>query len=209
MIVLHYTAMRNAAAALERLCAPEHEVSAHYLISEQGGVFALVPEDLRAWHAGQGRWGDVTDINSRSIGIELANPGNAPFAAPQMRALEQLLPEVMARHRIVPQRVIAHSDMAPNRKGDPGHRFDWRRLALQRLSVWPEPAKAPVPVDMAAFCAAAVIFGYDPAQPAEVILAALRLRFMPWAAGPLAPQDMAAISDLARRFPVDRAKAGA
>ena len=205
MIVLHYTAMRSSSAALERLCAPEHEVSAHYLISETGGVFALVPEDQRAWHAGQGCWGDVTDINSRSIGIELANPGDAPFAAPQMRALEQLLAQVMARHRIVPQRVIAHSDMAPARKRDPGPRFDWRRLALQRLSVWPEPLKVPVPVDMDGFYAAAVAFGYDPTQPAAVILSALRLRFLPGASGPLTPQDMATITDLARRFPVDRA----
>jgi len=209
MVVIHYTAMRSCADALERLCAPQHEVSAHYLISEQGAVFALVPEDLRAWHAGQGRWGAVTDVNSRSIGIELANPGNAPFAAAQMRALEQVLPGIMARHRILPQRVIAHSDMAPARKGDPGRRFDWRRLAVQRLSVWPELRTPGGPADPDGFGAAAITFGYDPDQPFDAVLSAFRLRFRPWATGPLGTEDMAAMADLARRFPVDRTPARA
>lgn len=202
MVVLHYTAMPTCAEAHDRLCDPAAEVSAHYLISEAGAVMALVPEELRAWHAGAGGWGGCRDVNSRSIGIELANPGDAPFAEPQMRALEGLLADVLARWQIAPERVIAHSDMAPGRKGDPGPRFDWRRLALQGLSVWPEPGE---PGDFAADLARA---GY-PAAPADVLLAAFRLRFRPWARGALDDTDRALAAGLAARFPVDAARPAA
>lgn len=137
MVVLHYTAMKTAQDALDRLCDPAVEVSAHYLISEQGEIIQMVAEDMRAWHAGAGQWGDVTDVNSRSIGIELANTGECPFPEPQMAALESLLTGILDRWEIPPERVIAHSDMAPDRKQDPGPRFDWQRLARQGLSVWP------------------------------------------------------------------------
>ena len=100
LIVLHYTAMASAQAALERLCDPSSEVSAHYLISERGDVIQLVEEDQRAWHAGQGEWAGLDDINSRSIGIELDNRGDHPFSEPQMQALETLLPGILARHDI-------------------------------------------------------------------------------------------------------------
>lgn len=202
LIVLHYTAMASCDAALARLCDPVAEVSAHYLISEAGDVIALVPETARAWHAGAGQWGAVTDVNSRSIGIELANTGAHPFPEPQMRTLEAVLRDVMARWAIPPERVIGHSDMAPARKSDPGPRFDWCRLALGGLSVWPMAA-APVPPEPEAFMAAARGFGY-PEAPVEVLLAAVRLRFRPWASGPLDGWDVARIADLARRFPVDR-----
>ena len=139
MIVLHYTAMETCEAARDRLCDPAAEVSAHYLISETGTLWQLVPEAQRAWHAGAGQWGDVTDINSRSIGIELANTGDVPFPEPQMAVLEGLMIGIMSRWQIRPERVIAHSDMAPARKSDPGPRFDWRRLARSGLSIWPEP----------------------------------------------------------------------
>ncbi len=201
MVVIHYTAMASAEAALDRLCDPAAEVSAHYLIADSGAVFALVPEEMRAWHAGAGRWGRVTDVNSASIGIELANTGRTPFPAAQIRALEQLLAGVMARHGIAPERVIGHSDMAPLRKADPGARFDWLRLARQRLAVWPDPRGAAPAPDAAAFDAAAVTFGYDPDLPHAARLAAFRLRFRPWAQGALAAPDMAAITDLARRYP--------
>jgi len=131
--------MQTAQAALKTLCNPKTEVSAHYLIAEDGEVLSLVPEDLRAWHAGAGAWGSVTDVNSRSIGIELANPGNCPFAAPQMDALEDLLAGIKTRWQIRPERVIGHSDMAPGRKIDPGARFDWLRLARAGFGVWPKP----------------------------------------------------------------------
>ncbi len=196
LIVLHYTAMKSCQAALDRLCDPAAEVSAHYLLSEDGQVFALVPEDQRAWHSGAGEWGAVDDINSRSIGVELANGGGHPFAAAQMLALEALLGEVMARWAIAPERVIGHSDMAPGRKIDPGPRFDWRRLALAGLSVWPNVGR---PGD---FFADARRFGY-PDVGNDLLLAAFRLRFRPWAKGPLDAIDAGLIADLAERFGVD------
>ncbi|KPA21752.1 N-acetylmuramoyl-L-alanine amidase AmiD precursor [Shimia sp. SK013] len=136
-IVVHYTAMDTAEAALDRLCDPAPEVSAHYLICDKGRIFQLVAEDMRAWHAGAGSWQGKRDINSRSIGIELDNRGTHPFSEPQMSALEALLPAIMTRWAIAPTGVIGHSDMAPGRKFDPGPRFDWQRLALQGLATWP------------------------------------------------------------------------
>ncbi|MEH6360408.1 MAG: N-acetylmuramoyl-L-alanine amidase, partial [Amylibacter sp.] len=127
MVVVHYTAMETADAACARLCDEAAEVSAHYLISEQGDIVQLVDEDMRAWHAGAGAWGDVTDVNSHSIGIELANTGDTPFAAAQMDALEGLLGGIQNRWKIPAARIIGHSDMAPGRKFDPGVRFDWQR----------------------------------------------------------------------------------
>jgi N-acetylmuramoyl-L-alanine amidase len=200
-VVLHYTAMPTCAAALERLCDPAAEVSAHYLLDADGTLLSLVDEGARAWHAGAGQWRGEGDVNSRSIGIELANPGNRPFPEPQMVALEQLLRGVMARHGLSPAAVIAHSDMAPDRKGDPGPRFDWRRLALQGLSVWPAPsADSPPPhpspsqegaaEEMAGFLADLRAFGYPDAAP-ETLLTAFRLRFRPWAKGPLDATDCA------------------
>jgi N-acetylmuramoyl-L-alanine amidase len=197
--VLHYTGMATTADALARLCDPLAEVSCHYLLSETGQTLRLVPEEARAWHAGAGRWGDVTDVNSRSIGIELANTGAHPFPAPQMAALVALLAGLLQRHAIPPARVIAHSDMAPARKRDPGPRFDWRRLALAGLSVW--PVASPGPHAPLGHSLAAI--GYDPALPPDLALAAFRLRFRPWARGPADATDTALAHDLARRFPVD------
>ena len=187
--MLHYTGMASCAEARERLCDPAAEVSAHWLISETGVVEALVPEHRRAWHAGAGAWGGVTDVNSQSIGVELANPGDRPFAQAQMAALEQLLPAIMARWQIPAQGVIAHSDLAPTRKGDPGARFDWRRLALQGLAVWPDPGE---PGDFRADLRA---FGYRGAAEAD-LLAAFRLRFRPWGRGPLSEPDAALAAGL-------------
>ncbi len=202
LVVIHYTAMATAQAALERLCDPTAEVSAHYLIDYDGTIWALVPEDLRAWHAGAGAWGGAGDVNSRSVGIELANTGAEPFGAAQMAALEELLAEVMVRWTIPPQGVIAHSDMAPDRKDDPGPRFDWRRLAQTGLAVWPEPDALATEVDAEEFRTLAGNFGY-PLAEADLLLAAVRARFRPWAAGPLDAGDMAIISDLAARYPID------
>jgi N-acetylmuramoyl-L-alanine amidase len=193
--------MGSCAAALARLCDPAAEVSAHYLIANSGRVHTLVPEDRRAWHAGAGAWGPISDVNSHSIGIEMDNPGTRPFSAPQMAALARLLRDIMTRWQIAPERIIAHSDMAPNRKSDPGPRFDWRGLARAGLSVWPVPMP-PVPPDPARFRAALRRFGYPDADD-DLLLHAFRLRFRPQATGPLSGADMAAAQNLAARFAVD------
>lgn len=207
MVVLHYTAMATAQAALARLSDPAAQVSAHYLIARDGQLFQLIDEAARAWHAGAGCWGAVSDINSRSIGIELDNDGTSPFSAPLMARLEALLPGVMARWSVPPERVIAHSDMAPGRKGDPGRRFDWRRLARLGLAVWPDPGvgQGPEP-DPVAFRMQATAFGYGADQDGTAVLEAFRQRFRPAAAAhsPLDATDMGLIHALARCFPVDR-----
>ena len=201
LIVIHYTAMESAEAAIARLCAPEAEVSAHYVISERGQITRLVAEESRAWHAGAGRWGDVRDVNSRSIGIELANRGDHPFGAPQMAGLEALMAGIMARWGIGPARVIGHSDMAPGRKGDPGARFDWARLARGGLSVWPVAGAA----GRGDFYADAARFGYPVGDVEDaLVLEAFRLRFRPWGTGALSREDAALMADLATKWPVAR-----
>jgi len=141
MLVLHYTGMQSAGEALARLCDPTAKVSAHYLIDETGAVYRLVPEDRRAWHAGVSYWRGKTDINSRSVGIELVNPGHAwgyrPFPEPQLEALCALAGEILDRHPIPPRNVVGHSDIAPDRKLDPGEKFDWARLAAAGIGLWP------------------------------------------------------------------------
>ncbi|MBP8931401.1 MAG: N-acetylmuramoyl-L-alanine amidase [Paracoccus sp.] len=176
LVVIHYTGMADGPSARARLCDPAAEVSAHWLIHEDGRTEALVPEDRRAWHAGAGSWLGRDDVNSRSIGIELVNPGDSPFPEPQMAALERLLHQILARWGIPAAGVIGHSDMAPGRKSDPGPRFDWRRLAVQGLAVWPAGAAGDLPL-----AESLTRIGY-PDDPAR--LAAFRLRFRPWADGP-------------------------
>lgn len=207
MVVLHYTAMQTAAAACVRLCNETAEVSAHYLISESGEITQLVNEDMRAWHAGAGAWGAVTDVNSHSIGIELANATNSdviPFPHPQMDALERVLAEILERWSIPATRVIGHSDMAPARKFDPGVKFDWRRLALGGLSIWPD-LSARASCDWEAFQNNAEVFGYrspdGSPQGWEQVLSAFRLRFIPSKAGALDEQDVGVITYLAQHWP--------
>jgi N-acetylmuramoyl-L-alanine amidase len=147
MLVLHYTGMETAAAALERLCDRAAEVSAHYVVEEDGTVWSLVPETRRAWHAGVAFWRGESDVNSASIGIEIVNPGHEfgyrPFAEAQMRAVETLAAEILARHPIPPWNVVGHSDVAPRRKQDPGELFDWRRLASAGIGLWPTELGGP------------------------------------------------------------------
>lgn len=210
MVVLHYTAMDTAEAAIERLCDPSAEVSAHYVIAEDGTVTQLVSDADRAWHAGAGQWGWVTDVNSHSIGFELANKGpdsDAPrFPEAQMMALERELSRVMVAFDIPPERVIGHSDMAPGRKVDPGPYFDWKRLADKGLSVWVNSA-APATdmVHPSAFRTAAFYFGYRPADQSDeswqIVLDAFRLRFRPDGAGPLDAIDLGIITRLAEKWP--------
>ena len=199
-MVIHYTAMDSAERARDWLCDPAAQVSAHYVICPRGRVWQLVDEAERAWHAGAGAWGAVTDVNSRSIGIELANTGTQPFAEPQMAALEALLRGIVDRWSVRPERVIGHSDMALGRKIDPGARFDWLRLARLGLAVWPGMGGS------GDFLTNARRFGYAPAEAQEDrVLPAFRLRFRPWATGPLDDVDRALIADLAARYPVAQA----
>lgn len=202
LIVLHYTAMATAQDALERLCDPEHEVSAHYLIHRDGRFYQMVDEDQRAWHAGAGQWRGQGDVNSRSVGIEIDNTGRTPFSEPQLNTLETLLPAIMCRWSIAPDGVIGHSDMAPERKADPGPRFPWERLARQGLAIWPNAGLRAV--DETEFLRLAADFGYGAELPIKTVLTALRQRFRPWATGPLDARDMGIIADLATRYPVDR-----
>ncbi|MEL6267909.1 MAG: N-acetylmuramoyl-L-alanine amidase [Pseudomonadota bacterium] len=188
LVVLHYTAMSSAEAALQRLCDPAFEVSSHYLIGADGRVWHLVDEGMRAWHAGAGSWKGWDDINSRSIGIELDNDGQGPFAEPLMRSLERLLADILARWSIPPQGVIGHSDMAPGRKWDPGPLFDWSRFEAQGLAARPRAAPGPD------FRSTAYAAGYTAAAKDADLLAAVRLRLRPQAAGPVAADDMDALT---------------
>jgi len=197
LIVLHYTAMASAKTACKTLCNPETEVSAHYLISSKGQIEQLVAEEMRAWHAGAGQWGEITDVNSHSIGIELDNLGIHGFAEPQMAALERLLPRIMQRWSIPPQNVIAHSDFAPHRKIDPGPRFDWKRLARQGLAIWPDAEAAE-----GDWAESAIRFGYPVMalpvvdDPKSACFKAFRSRFRPWANGPEDAEDRRIMSRL-------------
>lgn len=169
LIVLHYTGMRSGEAALARLCAPEAKVSAHYLIDEDGRTWRLVPEERRAWHAGLAHWQGVRDVNAVSLGIELVNPGHEfgyrPFPAAQMDALRELLAEVTARCAIPASRLVGHSDVAPERKQDPGELFDWRALAADGFGLWSDAVDPDDGGDFAAL-------GFDPdADPVAVIRA--------------------------------------
>jgi N-acetylmuramoyl-L-alanine amidase len=144
MIVLHYTGVVDNKAALSHLCNPASKVSAHYVVLQDGAIVQLVAESRRAWHAGASSWAGETDINSRSIGIELANPGHEQgypaFPKRQIAALIALCRSILTRHGIPAHRVLAHSDVAPARKQDPGEKFPWHLLAASGIGLWVKPA---------------------------------------------------------------------
>jgi N-acetylmuramoyl-L-alanine amidase len=144
MILLHYTGMQDGQSALDRLCAPESKVSAHYVVFEDGRVVQCVPEKLRAWHAGTSYWAGQTDINSRSIGIEIVNPGHdfgyPPFPLRQIAAVIALCKAIHTRWKIPADRVLGHSDVAPARKQDPGEKFPWELLSESNIGHWVRPA---------------------------------------------------------------------
>jgi N-acetylmuramoyl-L-alanine amidase len=181
MLVLHYTGMPSVEEALARLCDPAAKVSAHYLIDEDGTVVALVDEARRAWHAGVAYWRGARDVNARSIGVELVNPGHEfgyrPFPEAQMAALEGLAQGILARHPIPARNVVGHSDVAPARKQDPGELFDWRRLAAAGIGLWPENV-VPHTVGQDAVAAMLAEYGYDVADVPAAI-AAFQRRFRP------------------------------
>jgi N-acetylmuramoyl-L-alanine amidase len=141
MIVLHYTGMQTAQAAIDRLRDPEARVSSHYVVEEDGTVWRLVPEERRAFHAGVSYWRGRTELNASSIGIEIVNPGHEwgyrPFPVLQMSVVCDLCLSILSRHRIPPRNIVAHSDVAPDRKQDPGELFDWEGLARNGVGLWP------------------------------------------------------------------------
>ena len=180
ILVLHYTGMRSAAAALARLCDPAAKVSAHYAIDEDGAVYALVPETRRAWHSGVSYWAGARDINARSIGIELVNPGHEfgyrAFPDAQIAALTGLAKQILARHPIPPWRVLGHSDVAPARKEDPGELFPWDRLAKDGIGLWAAPGE-----DRGGEAVANLLahYGYDPDVSSEKAITAFQRHFRP------------------------------
>lgn len=143
ILLMHYTGMACCAKAIDWLSRPESKVSCHYVVDVDGTIWQMVAEAKRAWHAGAGSWQGDCDINSASIGIEIHNPGHdggyPDFPDAQMRAVEALSRDIIARHGIRPERVLAHSDIAPGRKIDPGEKFDWARLARANIGHWVEP----------------------------------------------------------------------
>ncbi len=140
VLVLHYTGMESGAAAIERLCDPEAKVSAHYVVEEDGSIYRLVNEEDRAWHAGVSQWRGITDLNSASIGIEIVNGGHdfglPDFPDKQIKAVIVLSKDIFNRHDI--DHVVGHSDIAPERKQDPGEKFPWKALSEQGIGTWPE-----------------------------------------------------------------------
>ncbi len=180
MLVLHYTGMESADAALARLTDAASRLSAHYVIDEDGAVFRLVGEGHRAWHAGEAWWRGSADVNARSIGVELVNPGHEfgyrPFPEVQMAALEELVRGVLARHPIPARNVVGHSDVAPRRKMDPGELFDWRRLARAGMGLWPHrPGRfdgaAGAGAESGTLAAMLAQFGYETVDPRSTIVA--------------------------------------
>jgi len=164
MLVVHYTGMKTCQAAFERLCDKDAGVSAHYLIEEDGTVHRLVDEDKRAWHAGVAWWRGSMDVNARSIGIELVNPGHEfgyrAFPDAQMMALEGLASAIVKRHPIPARNVVGHADVAPCRKQDPGELFNWKRLADHGIGLWVDEVE-PVSATADEVAIMLTAFGYE------------------------------------------------
>ncbi len=141
VLILHYTGMQSAQAAVDRLRDPEARVSSHYVVDEDGAVLRLVPEERRGYHAGISYWRGNTELNGRSIGIEIVNPGHEwgyrDFPVLQLAAVCDLCLSILSRHAIPARNIVAHSDVAPDRKDDPGEKFDWEQLARNGVGLWP------------------------------------------------------------------------
>jgi N-acetylmuramoyl-L-alanine amidase len=185
ILVLHYTGMRSAEEALDRLCDPQAKVSAHYTIDRDGCIYRHVDEDRRARHAGVSWWAGERDVNSRSIGIELVNPGHefgyVPFPEAQIDALMELARSILARHPIPPNRVLGHSDVAPSRKMDPGELFPWPQLAKSGIGVFPATSDVGPRLDAVmndkAFAVMLRHFGYGVAPDVDIPLATVTTAF--------------------------------
>ncbi|MFL9826288.1 N-acetylmuramoyl-L-alanine amidase [Rhodoplanes sp. SY1] len=199
LLLLHYTGMASTSEAIARLCDPDAKVSCHYLVREDGAVVQMVAEARRAWHAGVSCWAGDSDVNSRSIGIEVANPGHdfglPPFPAVQIEAVVALCRDILARHAILPARVLAHSDVAPARKQDPGEAFPWETLARGGVGLWVPPAPLDTPGqtlgpsktggEVAALQAALATYGYGVPESGRydeatrLVVAAFQRHFRP------------------------------
>ncbi len=177
-LVLHYTGMKSAGEALARLCDPAAKVSSHYVVDEDGTVYRLVEEVNRAWHAGVSFWRGVRALNDRSIGIEIVNPGHEwgyrAFPGVQIEAVLALCQGILSRHPISPRNVVGHSDIAPDRKQDPGEKFPWASLAGWGVGVWTDGLADGG--DLAADLAA---IGYDTGLPAAMVRTAFQRHFLP------------------------------
>ncbi|MFC3716289.1 N-acetylmuramoyl-L-alanine amidase [Luteimonas soli] len=177
IIVVHYTEQESVEQSLHTLRTRNSggPVSSHYLVGDDGAIYQLVADAHRAWHAGGGRWGTITDLNSASIGIEIDNDGREPFTEPQVQAVLRLLDDLTARLRIPRTQVIGHSDLAPTRKIDPGPLFPWKRLAEAGFGIWPADDAPPAPEGFDAMRALRLV-GYDTTDP-EAVVRAFRLHF--------------------------------
>jgi N-acetylmuramoyl-L-alanine amidase len=176
-VILHHTSNDDADQALSTLTDPAKKVSSHYLIGRHGTIYYLVDELARAWHAGESYWGGDTDLNSASIGIELDNNGEEPFAEAEIESLLALLADIKERYAIPAANFLGHGDVAPGRKVDPSRLFPWQRLAARGFGLWCEPPYPPAPagLDDATLLAA---FGYDVSDPAAAV-AAFKRHFAP------------------------------
>lgn len=177
IIVLHYTEQDSVEQSLHTLRTRNSggPVSSHYLVGDDGAIYQLVADGHRAWHAGGGRWGTITDLNSASIGIEIDNDGDTPFAPAQIAALIRLLDDLCTRLRIPPSQIIAHADLAPSRKQDPSRFFPWQQLAEAGFGVWPRAADGPAPAGFDAWMALQA-FGY-PMDDRAAAVGAFHRRF--------------------------------
>ncbi|NHK29373.1 N-acetylmuramoyl-L-alanine amidase [Parvularcula flava] len=203
MIVLHYTGMESGPAALARLCDSEARVSAHYLVEEDGAVFALVDEGRRAWHAGLSHWQGRDNVNGCSVGIEIVNPGHEwgyrKFPGVQSDAVVALVTEIVARHGVPASRVVGHSDVAPERKEDPGELFPWHKLSRPGLALASIDPALPLPEELPDYAAAITMlreigYGFRDGHPVAAVLAFQR-RFLPGQMGQgLNPQTRAAVA---------------
>jgi N-acetylmuramoyl-L-alanine amidase len=213
MLVLHYTGMTSAEAAIERLCDPSTRVSAHYVIDENGTIWRLVPETRRAFHAGLSCWAGEGELNAVSLGIEIVNPGHEwgyhPFPEAQMASVEGLCRDLISRHSIPPHRIVGHSDIAPDRKTDPGELFDWPRLARAGIGIWPpaNPPEAKREMDCVQSLADLTAIGYCATHESPVAaIAAFQRRFRPICCdGRLDPETATRLAEVRIAFARSRA----
>lgn len=189
MIILHYTGMKTGKEALERLCDPAAQVSAHYVIEEDGTIHQLVDDDRRAWHAGVAYWDGLTDINSASIGIEIVNKGHEfgyeDFPLKQIESLKALMKRLIQKNNIAADKILSHSDIAPGRKIDPGEKFPWDELARDGIGLWPAPHEMDYQAaeDLILYTESVlellVGFGYNPEIDYEILVQEFQRHFYP------------------------------